>query len=296
MDGDGGVRPRVEVGRDRVGATAGRGDQRRALALAEAEVELREGQLGDVVDFGGQLPGYRVGHDLQRLFYDDADFGVLGDHVDRQQVALRVLRRRVGVFALPGDVEGAVDHRFDQRAPDFDFADLRFRETARSRFHGRGFVFGLTAGLEAFGDRRVRGEAFGQGDDGLLQLRLGRPFGVGEAFVVEVDVEAEAGGRGGGVRGRFGVDGRGEGELVTAADRQRITGFVGQPIFDRRRGEPGGRHHRRPRKTFEERVERGGAIGRQGEERRSVRLARGDTGQFRIGVSVEAALDAAPAP
>ena len=48
---------------------------------------------------------------------------------------------------------------------------------------------------EAFAHRGVDRHPFGQGDDGLLESRLGDAVGVGQTFVGEVDVEVKAGRR-----------------------------------------------------------------------------------------------------
>ena len=126
----------VEVGGDGVGAAGRRRHQRAALALAEAEVEVAEGELGDVVDFGGQLAGQRVRGDLQRLFDEHAEFGVAGDHVDRQQVVVGVLRpagRRRGSRG-PCGLRSA-GFRFRRRRPSIRWGSWLPLRSRRLRLH-----------------------------------------------------------------------------------------------------------------------------------------------------------------
>jgi hypothetical protein len=142
---------------------------------------MAEGELGDVVGDGGDLTRDRVVFHLQRLLDDDAEGRVLDHQIESQE--------RTGfVLIRGGDEQRAVDVFLQERRFDFDRADLRFVRTAGSR----GGVDALTgevcfgAGVEAFGQRRVGGEALREGNDGLLDVGLGEAVGVGQAFVVDV--------------------------------------------------------------------------------------------------------------
>jgi hypothetical protein len=171
--------------------------------------------LGNVVYFGGELAGDRIGGDLEGLTDEDAEFFVSGDQVEGEEVP-------VGIFLLARD-EKTPQHllAFDKRRFDFDRTDLGFGVATAACLHGGCFVFGLRASLEAFGYGRVGGKSLGQGDDGLFQLGLDEAFGIGDAFVFEAEVELEAGRGGRGVGGWFAVHGRRERQPVAALHRRQ---------------------------------------------------------------------------
>ena len=61
-----GLEPGGEVDLGGVGAARRRGGERGALAFAEVDVELRVGELGQVVEGRGEAPGGGVGVELAR--------------------------------------------------------------------------------------------------------------------------------------------------------------------------------------------------------------------------------------
>ena len=215
-----------------------------------------------------ELAGLGVGRDRAGGADEDAEFGVLGDHVYGEQVVGRVV-------VLGGDVDRAVDGRLHQRAFDFDFAELGGGRAAGFACQALFVVLGEGAGGEAIGDGGVGGDALGQGDDGLLDLRLGDAFGVGQALVFEVDFEVEPARRARRVGGRFGLDPGVEGDLVAGGEGERVAGFVGEVVAQRFGQEAFGGGLGGPGDAFEDRVEGVGAVGRQGEERGRLGLEEG---------------------
>ena len=86
-----GSQPGAGVDFGGVGAAGRRGGERAALAFAEVDVEVRVGQLGQVVEGGGELPGGRIGVDPAGDLDQDPALGRLGDQVEGEQGAEGVL-------------------------------------------------------------------------------------------------------------------------------------------------------------------------------------------------------------
>ena len=91
--------------------------ERAALAFAEVDVEVGVGQLGQVVEGGGQAPGRRIGVDPARDFDQQAALGRLRDQVEGEQGAEAVLVRG-------REEHRAFDRAFDDRAFDDELADF----------------------------------------------------------------------------------------------------------------------------------------------------------------------------
>ena len=183
---------------------------------------MGEGQLGDAFGGGDQLSGLGSGSTFMRLGDLDPQGGVLDRQIEGEEGA-------EGVFIGGGDVEGALQGFFDDRAFDFDRADLGGFRAARTGSRVRRFPcevrFG--AGRKAFGQRRVGGHPLGQGDDGFFEIRCRRGafFGALQPFVLEVQAEIEARARGRGLGGGLGFDRGAEGEFGAADHPLGVGGF-----------------------------------------------------------------------
>ncbi len=230
-----GVRMGIELSGHLVGATGGRGDQGCPLPLAKVQPEVIERQLGQIFEGGGQLSGDRVGLDPARGLDHDPELGVLGDHVDSEQVAERVV-------PLLGDVEGAEDRRLDQGALDFHRPHLGVLGAAGG---GGGvdrlrLVLRQRAGPQARRGGGIGGDALGEGHHRFFHVRIGPARHRAEPFVIDVEGEVQPAGGVGAVAGGLGTDLRPEaqpgavfeaGSLGFAFDpAQRVLpggGFVG---------------------------------------------------------------------
>ena len=171
--------PGIELGVDRVDRAGGRSRHQAAFAGEEMELEVFEGSLGQVGEFGGQLAGDRVG-------FDGAD------ELDVHAEAGGGLEEAVLVAGLGfAEVDGAFEALGQGRGADREGADLGGVGTVGRAFGvevGLGFgAFGLTVGGVG-----VDREAFGQGDG--CRFDLGGLGGEGEELGgAEVDVQARGG-------------------------------------------------------------------------------------------------------
>jgi hypothetical protein len=89
------------------------------------DVQVRVGKLGQLVEVRGQAPVAGIGVDPPRHLDEDAAVGLLGDEVDGDQRAERVVEGG-------GEEDPAVERVFEQRALDREVADLRGVGAARA--------------------------------------------------------------------------------------------------------------------------------------------------------------------
>ena len=176
--------PGVELGGDRVDRAGRRGRHQAAFAGEEVELEVFEGGLGEVGEFGGELAGFGVGPDRAD------ELGVDPEARGREKEA--VLIAGLG-FA---DVDGAFEPFGQGGGADREGADLGGVGAFAGAF-GVEVGFGFRAFGLAVGGVGVDGEARRQDDGGGFDLRgLG---GFGEELG-RAKVDVQAGGRIGLVR------------------------------------------------------------------------------------------------
>ena len=213
------VEPGARVDLRRVVAAGGRGRERAALAFAEVDVEVRVGQLWQVVEGRGQAAGRRIGVDPARDLDQDPPVRRLRHQIEGQQGA-------VAVLAWRGEEHRAFDLAVDDRAVDREFTDFGLVGAACPRRRGDRLrrELGLGAGAEAGGDRRVDRHPFGQDDDGLLGLG-GRPgHGVEQRPAVVVEGEVVAARRAGAIGREAPRRDRVEGQFVAFLQRRARRG------------------------------------------------------------------------
>ena len=222
-----------------VGAAGGGGLQGGGGAAEELEVEVGEGDRRVVFEGGRDLPVLGEG-DLAGQLDEDPRLGVVQGDVDGYQGV-------EGIVEGVGEVDRAGHGVVDQRRVDRHRGDLRGVGAVRRPVGGLSRVgvdadLGGRATVEAVGSRRVHRQPLGQGDHRVPQVRGGRfaddfedrRFFFSFRFYFDLfalfalghpEVDLEAGGLVGDVRGRVRGEGRLELELVAAGvERQRRRG------------------------------------------------------------------------
>src|SRR6185437_11411841 len=179
----------IELGDGLIAAAARRADQGRPAAFAEVQLEVGVGKRREAIEGGDQLARFGIGLYLARLLYEDASFLGSGDYVYGEEGAARVL---VGLR----QVQRAFDRFFQEGRVRDEASELRGFRAALSGFGVdllAFFVLVFRADAEAFGGRRVGGDALREGHFDLVGLGFGHGAGAEQALVWQLQFEVETG-------------------------------------------------------------------------------------------------------